>query len=462
MGGTKNLEVPRRGQTLASELPQAGDVVGGKYRVLRVLGAGGMGVVMEAEHVRLKQRVALKFLHPSVADLQVPVARLNREARAASAIRSEHVARVLDVGTLDSGSPYIVMEYLVGIDLRGVLGRRGTLAAHDAVDYVLQACEALAEAHSLGIVHRDIKPSNLFLTKRADGSPLVKVLDFGIAKILRPELASADDDFTLTGNGMVVGSPRYTPPERLRDASLVDPRTDIWALGIVLHELLAGESPFEARTISELYMKIGSDPPMPVRKMRPDVPQGLEEVILRCLEKKPEQRYRDVGELCAALRPFAPEGSEISVRRVIRLIGAPASSKREPSDGEGRTGIGGTSLTRTDRRPTRRGAFLGLAAGAALGGCALLLLAGRSPEPIALARHGAPEMVAPPARPAAAPLAEAPSAPSVLPATSVVAPAAVTADAGTAEARPARAPRPAPTTPRAAGGGPLDPLGDRK
>ncbi len=305
-----------------ASVPRPGDVVADKYRVLRMLGAGGMGVVMEAEHASLRQRVALKFLHPKVAESEVPVARLLREARAASAIRSEHVARVLDMGTLPGGSPFVVMEYLTGTDLRGVLGRRGPLPVEDAVDYVLQACEALAEAHSLGIVHRDIKPSNLFLTTRADGSPLIKVLDFGIAKHLRPGGAAAPEDVvTLTGHGFVVGSPRYTSPERLRDPANVDPRTDIWSLGIVLHELLSGQSPFEAKTISSLYFRIAADPPARIRDVRPDIPEGLEKAILDCLQKDPERRTPDVAELAAALRPFAPERSETSVRRVIGVLG---------------------------------------------------------------------------------------------------------------------------------------------
>jgi len=392
MGGTKSAEELLRGDGLGAELPRPGDVVGGKYRVLRMLGAGGMGVVVEAEHVGLRQRVALKFLHPAVADLEVPVARFLREARAASAIRSEHVARVLDVGTLDGGAPYIVMEYLTGTDLRGILGRRGPLEVEDAVDYVLQACEALAEAHALGIVHRDIKPSNLFLTNHPDGSPLIKVLDFGIAKVLRQHSVSGvdEDNVTLTGNGLVVGSPRYMPPERLRDASNVDPRTDIWAIGIVLHELLTGESPFEAKTVSSLYYKIAADPPTPVRRLRPDVPEGLEEAILRCLAKDPAKRMPDVAKLASSLRPFAPERSDISVRRVLRVIGMPPSSSRSPSEqgpsSESRGVLTGAGLTRTARSASRRSAVLGLIGGTLLVAGALAGVAGHrvlgAPEPM--------------------------------------------------------------------------------
>ncbi|MDC0741898.1 serine/threonine-protein kinase [Polyangium mundeleinium] len=355
---------------------------------MRILGAGGMGVVVEAEHANLRQRVALKFLHPKVAASDVSVTRLLREARAASAIKSEHVARVLDMGTLPWGSPFVVMEYLTGIDLRGMLGRRGPLPVEDAVDYILQACEALAEAHSMGIVHRDIKPSNLFLTSRADGSPLIKVLDFGIAKLLRPGgAAQAEDVVTLTGNGFVVGSPRYTSPERLRDPTHVDPRTDLWSLGIVLHELLTGQSPFEAKTISSLYFRIAADPPARVRDVRPDVPEGLEKAILQCLQKDPDKRTPDVAELAASLRPFAPERSETSVRRVIRVIGIPPeklpthAATAGSRDADGLRGLLSTALVPAAlRRSARLRAGLGLLGVTLLVVGALVVSWGETPD----------------------------------------------------------------------------------
>ncbi|MDI3282803.1 serine/threonine-protein kinase [Polyangium sp. 15x6] len=453
-----------------ASLPRQGDVVAGKYRVLRALGAGGMGVVVEAEHTSLRQRVALKFLHPKVAASDVSVTRLLREARAASAIKSEHVARVLDMGTLPWGSPFVVMEYLTGIDLRGMLGRRGPLPVEDAVDYILQACEALAEAHSLGIVHRDIKPSNLFLTSRADGSPLIKVLDFGIAKVLRPSGATqAEDVVTLTGNGLVVGSPRYTSPERLRDPTHVDPRTDIWSLGIVLHELLTGQSPFEAKTISSLYFRIAADPPARVRDVRPDVPEGLENAILQCLQKDPSKRTPDVAELAASLRPFAPERSETSVRRAIRVLGitpeklstyAGWTGSRE-ADGP-RGSLSTALLPAALRRSARIRAGLGLLGVTLLVVGALVVSSGDAPEEIAPApgqAHGAPERrnepsveVAPADR--SAPTAEGPDEPAA-PASSS---AAKEQKGGTTSPyRTSGAP-----AGRRKGGSFLDPLGSRK
>ncbi|WP_170229113.1 serine/threonine-protein kinase [Polyangium fumosum] len=452
-----------------ASLPRPGDVVAGKYRVQRVLGVGGMGVVVEAEHASLRQRVALKFLHPKVAASDVSVTRLLREARAASAIKSEHVARVLDMGTLPWGSPFVVMEYLTGIDLRGMLGRRGPLPVEDAVDYILQACEALAEAHSMGIVHRDIKPSNLFLTSRADGSPLIKVLDFGIAKLLRPGGAAQPEDVvTLTGHGFVVGSPRYTSPERLRDPTDVDPRTDIWSLGIVLHELLTGHSPFEAKTISSLYFRIAADPPARVRDVRPDVPEGLEKAILQCLQKDPDKRTPDVAELAASLRPFAPERSETSVRRVIRVIGIPPEKLPTYAGAGSRDADGLRGLLSTALRPAALRRSMRLRAGLGLLGVTLLVVgalvmsSGKTPD--ARAPSPGPSRAAPeqPKEPsvAVAPdgLSDPPAQGAEEPAAPASSPAAKVPKGGTTSSyRTSGAP-----TGRRKGGRFLDPLDSRK
>ncbi|HEX6765337.1 MAG TPA: serine/threonine-protein kinase, partial [Polyangiaceae bacterium] len=189
---------------------QPGDVLADKYRVERVLGVGGMGVVVSAHHVHLKQRVALKFLLPDLASNPNVVERFLREAQSASTIRSEHVVRVSDVGVLASGAPYMIMEHLEGSDLAKVLLERGRLPVTRAVDYVLQAMEALAEAHGAGIVHRDLKPSNLFLTERADGSPLIKVLDFGISKVTKSDGDASSRSLTRTAG--LMGSPLYMSP----------------------------------------------------------------------------------------------------------------------------------------------------------------------------------------------------------------------------------------------------------
>src|SRR3954470_13666053 len=215
-----------------SEAPvQEGEILAGKYRVERVLGVGGMGVVVAATHLQLDERVAIKFLVPDALSSDEAVARFAREARAAVKIKSEHVARVIDVGTLDNGAPYMVMEYLEGGDLSRVLQAQGPLPVEDAVEYVLQACEAIAHAHVLGIVHRDLKPANLFLTKRNDGSQSVKVLDFGISKVLSGNSGASSSDAAMTRTRAVMGSPLYMSPEQMTSTRDVDGRTDIWALG---------------------------------------------------------------------------------------------------------------------------------------------------------------------------------------------------------------------------------------
>jgi len=308
-------------------VPSPGDVVGAKYRIERVLGAGGMGVVLSAVHLSLQERVAIKVLAPELAASGDAVARFVREARAACRIKSEHVARVSDVGTLENGVPYLVMEYLEGRDLSQLLTERKRLPVTDAVDFILQACEALAEAHLIGIVHRDLKPANLFLTTRLDGSPCIKVLDFGVSKVTHSPGSAGSVGQTQAA--AVMGSPLYMSPEQLRAARSVDLRSDIWALGVIAYELLAGKPPFAGETLPEVSVKIAVDRPEPIRAARREVPAGAEAAILKCLEKDREKRFRDVGELASALAPFGPEGAAGSAARIRRVL---ASSRRSPSE----------------------------------------------------------------------------------------------------------------------------------
>ncbi len=297
-----------------------GDVLAGKYCVERVIGQGGMGVVVSARHVQLGQHVALKFLLPPACEDPDAVARFLREAQAAVQIRSEHVARILDVGTLEGGAPYMVMEFLSGSDLGHVLDKRGALPVDEALGYVLQACEALAEAHACGIVHRDLKPSNLFLAHRADGSPLVKVLDFGISKATGPTMGGGPAA-AITATAMVMGSPAYMSPEQVRSSKHVDARTDIWALGVVVHQLVSGRLPFEGTSVTEIMAMIVADAPTPLRAARPAAPAALEKVILGCLEKDPRKRIANVADLARALAPFAPPAAQLSVERIVRVLG---------------------------------------------------------------------------------------------------------------------------------------------
>lgn len=298
------------------DLPRPGDVICGKYRIDSIVGTGGMGIVMGGVDTSLGRPVAIKFLSPHKAQRDGAIQRFLREARSAAAIQSENVVRVFEVSTLPNGAPFIVMEHLRGLDLSQLLTQRGRLSVPEACDYVLQTCEALAEAHARGIVHRDLKPQNLFLTQRPDGAPCVKVLDFGISKV--------GDDGTgqtnLTSTDMVMGTPLYMSPEQVRSLKNVDSRADIWALGSILFELLTMSPIFQAPSASALCAMIAMDPPTPLRARRPDAPPELEAVILRCLHKDPAGRFQDVGALAEALAPFSSERGRLSVTRITNVV----------------------------------------------------------------------------------------------------------------------------------------------
>jgi serine/threonine protein kinase len=300
----------------ASMSIEPGAVIGGKYEVSRLLGSGGMAFVVAAKHLELDETVALKFLRSEFLSNRDLVACFVREARAAVKIKSEHVARVLDVGALPYGAPFIVMEYLDGRDLAALLREEGTPPVDGAAEYVMQACEALAAAHAIGIVHRDIKPENLFLVHRAEGTDLIKVLDFGISKLLR---GSAVDRSGLNVTA-AMGTPLYMSPEQIRGARDLDARADIWSLGCVLFELFTGHPPFAAPSIMMLAATILEQPTPLLRGQRVDLPAGLEAVVGRCLEKDPSRRFQDVAELAGALHPFAPTRTRLSVERCNQLL----------------------------------------------------------------------------------------------------------------------------------------------
>jgi serine/threonine protein kinase len=297
---------------------QEGDVLAGKYRVEKVLGFGGMGVVVSAFRGDLEQRVAVKFLSEAAAERPDAAERFRREARAAAKIRSEHVARVLDVGTLDTGLPYMVMEFLEGNDISDELNQYPQgLPMVEAVDFMLQAIEALAEAHAAGVVHRDLKPGNIFLARRADGSRRVKVLDFGISKALS---GTSVEELSLTKTAALIGSPLYMAPEQMRSAKDVDTRADIWSLGAMLYEMLTGQPPYTGDSIPQLCAALLHDDPIPLRQHRPEIPEGLERAVLRCLMKDRDQRFPTVFELGRALLPFAQPDSRIHVERAERML----------------------------------------------------------------------------------------------------------------------------------------------
>jgi serine/threonine protein kinase len=374
---------------------RVGDVLAGKYRVDGILGAGGMGVVVAAHHLQLDERVALKFLLPEASLNEEAMTRFAREAKAAVKIKSEHVARVIDVGTLETGAPYIVMEFLEGRDLAAWIHEKGPLRIDQAVEFLLQACEAIAEAHSLGIVHRDLKPANLFVVRRNDGVESVKVLDFGISKFAG---SAAQGEMAGTRTSVVMGSPYYMSPEQMRSAKDVDPTSDIWALGIILYELLSGQTPFVADTFPEICIKVATEPPPPLRQVRPDVPAGLQAVVARCLEKERRDRYQDVADFAFALQEFAPRRAAASIERISGILhrtkeaSSPAGASAAPGLVQGTMNPFGRTTRGSDARARRNrsGVFALLA---------ILLLAGagtgfallhRAPDARPAALSGAP------------------------------------------------------------------------
>ncbi len=325
----------------------AGTVLLDKYRIVRELGMGGMGVVLCAEHLVLGTQVAIKFLLPEFAVQPDAALRFVREARAATRIRSEHVARVLDVGTLPGavaglpslrgldgevlpqltgppGVPFIVMEYLDGIDLGRYLKSGTKLSIHEAIDFAVQAAEALAQAHAAGVIHRDVKPANLFLSRGSDGSPYIKMLDFGISKVIEEK---AEQEFELTKTRAVMGSALYMSLEQMRSTKTVDYRTDIYALGITLYELLTHTHPFMAESFSELCVKVSLDPPDPISRHRPDISDELAEVIAQAYARYADDRYPTVAAFVAALAPFAAEETQAMITAIQRIDRA-ASGER--------------------------------------------------------------------------------------------------------------------------------------
>jgi serine/threonine-protein kinase len=303
---------------------QPGEFIADKYRVERILGAGGMGVVVQATHVDLERKVAIKLIREELAKEASITERLKLEAKAAAKIQSEHVGKVLDVGTLPSGAPYIVMEYLEGQDLCQVLESSGPLRVTQAIDYVMQACEALAEAHAAHIVHRDLKPENLFVARQPDGSSIIKVLDFGISK----QLGSADRR-QLTNPSTAVGSPRYMAPEQMQ-GSAIDVRADIWSLGAILYETLGNVPAFDSDTLPGICAQVLGQQPRGLREFAPHVPDRLAAIIMRCLSKSRDDRYPNVAELADALAPFGTERADLSRRRIAVLVGgAPSVEARQ-------------------------------------------------------------------------------------------------------------------------------------
>jgi serine/threonine-protein kinase len=323
---------------------EPGTTIGDRYVVERLIGKGGMGIVVKARHEELGQTFAIKVLREGILESGEAQARFLREARALARFQSEHVVRVTDIGRLTSGTPYMVMEYLEGTDLASLTARGASLPMEEAVDYVVQAAAGLAEAHAQGLVHRDLKPGNLFLTRRVDGSPLVKVIDFGIAKSLLSKTV-------VTQGERVLGSPRYMAPEQLKASRNTDTRADVWALGAILFRLLTGHTPFEQRDMLDLIRAITKEPAPLLRSLRPDLPEDLEAVVARCLVANPEQRIPSVGELARDLADFGTEHTKLLAPRILRVSNRPPPPAPESMRGAPSEDVDRESATREEAVP---------------------------------------------------------------------------------------------------------------
>ncbi|MFO0741888.1 MAG: protein kinase [Labilithrix sp.] len=423
-----------------------GQRVGGKYVVDRILGRGGMGCVALGHHEELGQKVAIKFMLAEVAKDAGLVARFSREAQLAAKLQSEHVVRVFDVGRLDSGLPYLVMEYLEGAPLSDALAK-GALTLETSVDHVLQALEAIAEAHALGVVHRDLKPENLFLARKAGKPPMVKVLDFGISKTV--DTAPDQAKSALTQTSSMLGSPMYMSPEQIRDSKTVDTRSDLWSIGVVLYELAEGRPPFDGASVGELLGRIQYEAPAPMTAS----PAPFAEVVMRCLTRSPRDRFQSAADLARALRPFGSASGARSIAVIEQLlataepelalrgtvVSAPSPVNHDaPTRSEGRrpapepstTAVPVSAAVTAPARPSMVPRFLAICAVLATGGViagAFALRARTTPAP------ATSMAAAPPPLPAEAPALPVPPAPlpvTVLlpaPSASVAAPVAVTA-----------------------------------
>jgi serine/threonine-protein kinase len=369
-------------------LLEMGSTLAEKYRIERLIAEGGMGIVYEGYHVVLEQRVAVKVVRPEYAHHPEAVERFLNEARAIARLRGHHIAKVLDTGRTDSGAPYMVLEYLEGRDLRTALDTDGPLPVDRAVEYLLQTCEAVAEAHAVGLIHRDLKPDNLFITRSADGREVLKVIDFGISKRVD------GSGRCLTKQGQSLGSPHYMAPEQMASPEQVDARADIWSLGVVLYELLTNTVPFMGDSLAAACLQVLTAEPRSIRETRPEVPPALEQVVMRCLAKQRDDRYSSVQELAFELCAFLPELGPRSDTRLRAAASSMLESGSLAALGEARTLMSFSESTRSARRaelsdqlpiPRFRRRTLAVSAAAA----ALIAWGGvqahlaRAPEPVA-------------------------------------------------------------------------------
>jgi serine/threonine-protein kinase len=387
---------------------RVGELVGGKYRIGRLLAQGGMGVVYEAQHTVVRRRFAVKFMRRDLAERRDILTRFQREAEAAGALESEHVAAAVDFGIAEDGAPYIVMEYLVGESLTALIGREGPLPVGRAADLVSQAARGMEVAHAAGIIHRDLKPQNLFVCRRQDGTDLLKVLDFGVAK-----LQAIDELNAATRTGAVVGTVAYMSPEQARGDKLVDQRSDVYALGAILYELCSGRKPHPGESHNAILHHIATQPAVPLESVVPELPVGFLAIVAGALAADPAARPASAGALVEALAPFAkrevwpaPKLDDSSAPRVSSTPPAPMAEAREVA-----VGGAGQAAGRAGRRRSFR--LVPIIAASTVAIVAALLVSG-----VGRQKQGAtsPEAEAPPAKPSLASSEQPPSpAPAALP-----------------------------------------------
>jgi serine/threonine protein kinase len=278
-----------------------GDIIDGKYRIVRLLGEGGMGAVYEGENTRIHRRVAIKVLHSNVAEQAEAVQRFEREAQAAGRIGSEHIVEVLDLGTLANGDRYLVMEYLEGSSLSARIKDRGRITPQELAPIAHQLLEGLGAAHGAGIIHRDLKPDNVWLLK-SRGQDFIKLLDFGISKFSQ---LSGDSGFSMTRTGAVMGTPYYMAPEQAKGARDMDHRVDLYATGVILYEALTGQVPFNADTFNELLFKIVLEEPKPLEQLVPDIDPGFAAIVNKAMARDPAHRFASAADFQQALSQWA-------------------------------------------------------------------------------------------------------------------------------------------------------------
>ena len=445
---TPETEAETQHAVFAREL--VGTRVAGRYIVEEVLGQGGMGCVVAATYPELEQRVAVKFMWPELCANTSLATRFVREARLAAKITSPHLVRVFDVGRLDNGTPYLVMERLDGNDLGQEVDTKGFLAFDVIVDFALQTLQGLAEIHARHVVHRDLKPANLFLA-REGGGRIVKLLDFGISKENQANKPASG----LTTES-ILGTPHYMAPEQVKDSRDVDARTDIWSMGVILYELFTGKMPFsgDATSFGEVFGRILFTDPAAPRTHRPELPEALEAIVMECLKRERSERFADVGELAIALAPFGRPEIRHRADGVARVLAtdAPLATASEPNLGLRATDPGFTpaepapsppvsaervlaSSTQSSwdhARPKAPGNKRALLAVIAVGGVAIGIIAIaflRGPKKEEPARSTTTLVASPPPSASAIPLAEsaATPTPSITPTASVAATASASA-----------------------------------